>query len=184
MIIGITGTNGAGKGTVVDYLVEKKNFSHFSVRDFLITELKKRNLEINRDNFIVIANEIREKNNPSYIIDQLFEKANQIDKNCIIESIRNPGEVLSLRAKSNFILLAVDAEQKIRYDRIKQRKSETDNISFEEFKKQEEIEFNSNDINKQNISKCIQMADYIIKNDTNIDELNKKIEEVLNGITK
>ena len=35
MIIGITGTLGAGKGTVVDFLKEK-GFRHFSVRDYLI----------------------------------------------------------------------------------------------------------------------------------------------------
>ena len=35
-IIGITGTIGAGKGTIVDYLVKQKNFKHYSVRNFLI----------------------------------------------------------------------------------------------------------------------------------------------------
>jgi dephospho-CoA kinase len=35
-IIGITGTIGAGKGTVVEYLVGQKGFDHYSVRSFLI----------------------------------------------------------------------------------------------------------------------------------------------------
>ena len=30
MIIGVTGTNGAGKGTVVKYLVNNKDFKHFT----------------------------------------------------------------------------------------------------------------------------------------------------------
>lgn len=34
-IIGITGTLGAGKGTIVEYLKDKKGFAHFSVREFL-----------------------------------------------------------------------------------------------------------------------------------------------------
>lgn len=38
-IIGITGTLGAGKGTVVDYLVKNKGFNHFSVGDYLIDEI-------------------------------------------------------------------------------------------------------------------------------------------------
>ena len=33
IIIGITGTLGAGKGTVVEYL-KKKSFKHYSVRSF------------------------------------------------------------------------------------------------------------------------------------------------------
>jgi dephospho-CoA kinase len=32
MIIGITGTDGAGKGAVVDYLVAQKGFTHYSGR--------------------------------------------------------------------------------------------------------------------------------------------------------
>ena len=39
LIIGITGTLGAGKGTVVEYLVEKKGFDHYSVRAFLLKEI-------------------------------------------------------------------------------------------------------------------------------------------------
>ena len=35
IIIGITGTLGAGKGTIVEYLVGKKGFKHYSVRELL-----------------------------------------------------------------------------------------------------------------------------------------------------
>ena len=44
MIIGITGTLGAGKGTIASYLVKEKGFKHFSVREFLNKELQKRKL--------------------------------------------------------------------------------------------------------------------------------------------
>lgn len=46
LIIGITGTIGAGKGTVSDYLVNKKGFKHFSVREFLIKEINKRKSQL------------------------------------------------------------------------------------------------------------------------------------------
>lgn len=61
LIIGITGTNGAGKGTVVEYLVKNKGFAHYSVSDYLGKLLKRKNKEINRDNLREIANEIRAK---------------------------------------------------------------------------------------------------------------------------
>ena len=38
MIIGITGTLGAGKGAVVEFL-KQKDFKHYSVRNFLIEEI-------------------------------------------------------------------------------------------------------------------------------------------------
>lgn len=40
MIIGITGTNGAGKGTVVEYLA-KKEWNHFSAGEFITEEIEK-----------------------------------------------------------------------------------------------------------------------------------------------
>ena len=46
MIIGVTGTIGAGKGTVVDYLVQEKGFIHLSVRDYLLGEIRHRGMEV------------------------------------------------------------------------------------------------------------------------------------------
>jgi dephospho-CoA kinase len=178
-IIGITGTIGAGKGMLVEYLLREKNFAHYSVRGFLIGELKKRNLAVNRDTMVSLANELRKKTSPSYIIDCLFEQAKLSEKNAVIESIRSVGEVESLQKKGNFCLLAVDADPKIRYERIIQRNSETDNVTFEEFLQNEQREMNSTDPNKQNLSKCIAMADYTFCNNMSINELYNQLETIL-----
>ena len=182
IIVGITGTIGAGKGTLVEYLVNKKGFVHYSVRGFLIEEISKRNLPVNRDSMVLVANELRAGNSPSYITDCLFEQAKQSGKDAVIESIRTPGEVESLRRKENFRLLAVDADPTVRYERIVQRNSETDHISYEEFLSNEQREMTSSDPNKQNLSKCIAMADYLLTNNTTIDELYKQLEEKINNI--
>lgn len=179
IIIGITGTIGAGKGTVVEYLTNKKGFKHFSARVFLVEEMKKRGLENNRDNMVMVANELREKNSPSYVADKLFERALKDNNNCVIESLRTIGEIESLRKKGNFILLAVDADSKIRYERAIKRNSSTDNISFKKFLSDEEREMESNDPNKQNLKKCIEMADFVIKNNGKIEDLNYKLEKIL-----
>ncbi len=41
LIIGITGTLGAGKGTIVEYLEKEMGFDHLSVRDFITKEIEK-----------------------------------------------------------------------------------------------------------------------------------------------
>lgn len=182
LIIGITGTLGAGKGTIVDYLVREKGFCHYSVRDYITKEITKRDLPVNRDSMVIVANDLREKNTPSYITDQLYEQAIQTGRNCIIESIRTPGEVESLRKKGNFYLFAVDAESKERYHRIILRNSVTDNVSFETFLENELREMNGNDPNKQNLHQCIQMADYVLNNDQSIELLHQQIEDILQSI--
>ena len=182
LIIGITGTLGSGKGTVVDYLVKNKGFAHFSVRSFLIDEIKKRNLPVNRDSMVEVANDLRANNSPSYLAEQLFELASKQDKPAIIESLRTPGEIDALKKKGDFFLLAVDADSKLRYDRVIIRGSSTDKISYEKFLSDEKKELTTSDPNKQNLAKCIEMADFRIDNSGSLEELNNQVELIYNLI--
>lgn len=179
LIIGITGTIGAGKGTIVEYLKEKQNFVHYSVRTYLLSEILNRRLPQNRDSMVSVANELRKNNSPSFITDELFAMAQKNNQNAIIESIRTPGEVESLRNKSTFILLAVDADPMIRFDRIKRRKSETDHIDYDTFISNEKREMTTNDPNKQNLKKCIEMADFVINNNGTVQDLYQQIDKIL-----
>lgn len=181
LIIGITGTLGAGKGTVVDYLVKNKNFTHYSVSGYLKDELIKLGKEIDRTNLQNMGNELREKFGPNYITQQLFSKAEENNTNSIIESIRNPSELEFIKSKGG-IMFAVTADQKVRFERIKTRSSEKDNVTFEEFKSQEEKEMQSINPNSQNLTKCIEMSDYVFNNDGKLEDLYEKIEKTLNQI--
>jgi dephospho-CoA kinase len=183
-IIGITGTLGAGKGTIVDYLIKNKGFTHYSVRAYLIDEIEARKMPVNRDSMVTIANELRTRHGSSYIIEELYKIAEKHQQNCVIESIRTPGEAESLSAKGNFCLIAVDADPEIRYKRISIRASETDHISFETFLENEKREFTSDDVNKQNLKKCIEMAAYVVSNNGDREDLYRQIEEILTHIEK
>lgn len=186
IIIGITGTIGAGKGTIVDYLVKNKGFVHFSARiDVINKEIEKRGLPITRDNMVMVANDLRKSYGPSYVVEELFKLAEKSDSNCILESIRTVGEIESLRQKGKFYLFAIDADRKIRYDRIQKRGDiQSDNVSFEKFVEQEEKEMTSDDPNKQNLSKCIEMADYIFMNNGTLEELHYQVDKIISEILK
>lgn len=183
VLIGITGTLGAGKGAVVGYLVENKGFVHFSARGFISRTIVERGLEVNRDTLTAVGNDIRANNHPGYVIEALYNEAAATGKDCVIESVRTVGEIELLRAKENFYLLAVDADPSLRYSRIKKRKSETDNVDFETFLSNEEREMHSSDPNKQNLSACIAKSDFKLTNNGTLEELKAQIEDFLKSIS-
>lgn len=184
MIIGVTGTLGAGKGTVVEFLKEK-GFEHFSVREFLIEEILKRGLEANRDNMISVANDLRANFGASHIAQELYRKAADVKGDVIIESLRCPGEVDALKGKGSFVLWAVDADVETRYARIVERGSSTDRVSFQDFVRQEELEMDNSDPLKQNLKGCIAKADVCFRNDWTMAELKGKVlKELDKGIVK
>jgi len=182
-IIGITGTNGSGKGEVVKYL-KQKGFVHFSVRNFLMNEIEKRNLPLNRTTMNFLANELRKENSPSYIIENLLIEAKIQNEDCIIESIRTPGEVEFLKQQGSFYLIAIDADPRIRFERIKTRKTEFDDVTFQEFISEEEMEMKSTDPNKQNIVACMSAAHLTLTNNGTTEELHKALDAVIPDILK
>lgn len=180
-IIGITGTLGAGKGTVVEYL-KQHGFEHFSAREFITDEVRRRGIPVSRDTMTPVANDMRAKNGHDFIAIGLYELASKQGGDAVIESLRTPGECKYLKGKGDFVLLAVDADRKLRYQRALSRGSETDDVSFEEFVAHEEREMTSDDPNKQNIAACIKLADYVLINNGTREEFDKQIEDVLNQI--
>lgn len=179
MIIGLTGTNGSGKGTVAEYLVREKGFAHYSARDFIVEEIKKRNMPIDRNTMIIVGNELREAYGPAYILEQLYMQAVARGGDAVLESVRTAGEVENLRQHDDFILIGIDAPQPTRYKRVVGRKSATDTVTFAEFQETENREMQSENPGVQNIAAVLKMTDYVLINDGSPEELFGKIEEVL-----
>lgn len=179
MILGITGTNGSGKGTVVEYLVRKKGFTYFSAREILIEEIKRRGLGVDRDMTQFVANDLRKIHGPEYLAKEMIRRAENAGGNAVVESIRCVGEVDFLKGKPTHYLLAVDADIHLRYDRIQNRQTELDGVSFEKFSLQEKKELANPEPFSQNISACMKLADASVHNNGSLEELYAQVDAVL-----
>lgn len=179
IVIGVTGTIGAGKGTVAEYLVQK-GFHHFSVREYLAKILAERGQPTTFEYIRPLANELREKNGPGFLASELLREALETGTNSVIESIRTPGEVELLREQSPvFFLLAVDATSQRRYERVVKRASDTDHVTYEQFMAEEALQNENGEPWKQNIAMCIKMADAVIHNDGTLEELHAQVDAAL-----
>lgn len=175
MIIGITGTNGAGKGTIVDYLIKSKGFAHGSARALITEEVDQAGLPVNRDTLNMVGNKLRKTRGPGYIAEQLLARAQAHGGNAVLESIRSLGEAQYLQSKGALIW-AIDADRKIRYERAVLRGSQTDKVTFEEFCAQEDREMQSTEPWDMNIFAIMQMADHVFLNNGTQEELFVQVE--------
>ncbi|MGB1119329.1 MAG: AAA family ATPase [Chitinophagales bacterium] len=180
ILLGVTGTNGAGKGVFVAYLKEHFGASHYSVRNYLIQSLKAQGLATDRPAMRALANSIRNDQHGAFIIEALCKQAQQDPGIVIIESIRNPMEIDFLKqwnAKS--MLIAIDAPQELRYQRAVERSSSTDAIDFETFQAQEASEWVNDDPRAQQVGVCMERADVTLINASDLQSFQKDVDNWL-----
>jgi len=178
MIIGLTGKNAAGKGEVASYL-KTKDFDYYSLSDALREEATKRGLDHSRNNLINLGNELRQKNGPQYLAEKINKKIKKgKNKNSVVDSIRSPYEAKELMKNEDFLLIGIDAPTKLRFERLLERNRAGDAVTLEKFKKQEERENVNNKANQQ-LDATFALAGKVIVNDGSLEDLYKKIDNLL-----
>jgi dCMP deaminase len=176
MIIGLTGPNASGKGEAAEYL-RSKGFIYYSLSDILREEGKRLGIEPLRENLIDLGNRMRKENGPAALAVLLSKKILK-NKDYIVDSIRNPAEIETLRKLGGFILLGLDAPIETRFKRSTERNRAGDALTLEDFKVKEARE-NKPDIENQQLKKCLDMADIVIINDSSLKDLYNKIDEAV-----
>jgi len=173
----------SGKRTIAEYL-NKKGFRVLTFSfDVLDVELKKRNISITRKNQQDLGNEIRAREGAGGLAKRLVAMI-EPGKDYVLDGIRNPGEVLELKKLKDFILIAIDSSQKLRFERIVSRNMERDPKTWEDFLKADARDFDDGIVSGLQIKKCMEMADYTIVNDSSVEEFKEKFDELFEGIKK
>ncbi len=180
MLIGLTGKYAAGKGTVADAL-KARGFRYHSCSDILREELAKRGVPESREALLSLGNELRRAGGAGELARRLTPRLRDGGDH-IVDSIRNPAEVEALRALSGFVLIAVDASQEVRFERLRARARIGDPETFEAFCELEARELKSDDPTTQQLLATIALADHALHNNRGIDELYTDLEHLMSKL--
>ncbi len=178
MIIGVAGTNGAGKGEVVHYL-ERRSFVVLSLSDVIRETLQGQGLEESRERMIETGRALREAHGPGVLAERLLARL-ESDRNVAIDSIRHPAEVEILRAReAHFALVWIDADEALRFERIRARRRPGDPESLERLRELERREQGSDDESAQQQNAVRELADHRLQNNGTLTELHDAVQRIL-----
>jgi len=186
IVLGLTGPNAAGKGEICKYLATK-GYYVTSLSDILRKIAVEKNISLSRINLVNLGNELREKYGAGvlakWLIKELSKNHNKSYVKVVVDSIRNIQEVKEFRKKfkSRFFLVYVDAPKKLRFKFMKLRNRESDPKTYKEFLKVEKKE-KSDKLTHQQIHKCKKLKNFLIYNNSTLEELHKKIDKILQKV--
>ena len=181
MIIGLTGRNCAGKGTVAEFF-QGREFGYYSLSDAIRQYLADQGKPESRDNLIAAGNELRQAGGAGVLGARILGLL-EPGRNYVVDSIRNPAEVSELRARPDFVLLEVRAPEELRYERLVARGRVGDATSFDEFQRQERAELQSADSAAQQLDATAACADHAVVNADSLDDLHSQLRKLLDGLS-
>ncbi len=176
IIIGLAGQRGSGKGTAANYLkirykAEVRAFSHV-LGEILALLLRPGT----RENLQDLATNLRRPFGQGVLVGPLkkFIKQSRA-KIIVIDGLRMLKEVEMLRSFKDNLLIYVAAPAEIRFKRLKKSggKAGKEGVDFKEFLRLDKRE------TELFIKKIGKKADIIIDNTKTIDNLHKKIDQIV-----
>lgn len=186
-VIGLSGTNGSGKDTIAHLLRDEYGWLFADATQMLGDELTRRGMSHERANKANLSAEWRRQYGMAAIVDKAVEIFEAGDyQGLIVGSLRHPGEADKVHELGGGTMLWVDADPRVRYDRIasNNRGRVEDQKTFEEFLAEQEREMTpTGDEATLNMSAVKDRADITILNDGNdIEAFKAEVRRVLSSV--
>lgn len=184
-IVGLVGTAGAGKNTVAQFLSTLFGFKNLDTSD-MVRAITRQVYHLPpdfspvRDQLYLVANFVRGEIHPAAMVKLCILEAEALEvPRGVISGLRSMGEAEAVRAAGG-IIIGVDADPKMRYNRIYSRARDTESQkTYEEFLRQDTYENRglSDDGPGRGIRYVIDEADAVIMNEGTEEELEMQIKE-------
>lgn len=172
-IIGIIGTIGAGKDTAGDYIAKKLHIPSFQISSPLKQICADTNIEPTRDNLIALGTKLAKEHGDGYLAEYILER---MPERAIITGIRQLGQIAALESLSNLVLISIDADASVRFQRVKSNNKLGEATTLSEFIAREKAENSAP--NAQRLFECMDRADYHIVNEGSFEELYAQLDAI------
>ena len=173
LVIGLTGMPGSGKSLVVQ-AAQTLGYGVVTMGDVVREETAKQGLEPTPANIGKVMLELRKTNGDKVIAEKCIPKIVDLQNTRVtVDGLRSYIEVETFQKHlANFVLVAVHASPKTRFDRLSTRGRSDDPKTWEVFHERDMRELNVG------IGYAVALAEYVIINDGTREELNSKAAEV------
>lgn len=196
LIIGVVGQIAAGKGILVNYLTEKLGFTSFSLSTAVHREIEKKGIKkYTRRMLQDVGDDLRREYGDDVLAKRMlrqiesdkirYNRSSQLNRlnRVVIEGIRNLAEIEFLKKNSNFILIGVKVNRKLRFKRLLQRAKPWDPTNWYDFLKVDRRDLGiGQDKSGQNVAECLAYSDYILTNNKSLIEFENKISNLINSL--
>lgn len=161
-----------GKDLAGDYLAKKFSGQKLGISSSLRILAGQRNIEESRENLIALGKEVAENYGDGYLAEILLQNADS--DFLVITWPRQLGQLEYLKKNAKCLFVALEADEKIRYERMRERGKIGEDISFEKFCELEYLEEST----VQKVSECMKLADIRIVNNGSFEELYQKLDSL------
>ena len=179
MRIAVAGLNASGKTEVVS-LLERRGFYRSSLSDVIREDLRAEELPPTRERMIERGRALRERFGLGVLAKRALRSLPP-DRNHVMDSIRHPAEIESLRGAGDLMLLWVEASPEVRFARSVSRARPGDPATLEEFLELEGRELSTEEAAGQKLLGVRELADEVIANDADLARLESRLDELLEG---
>ncbi|MGA3021149.1 MAG: AAA family ATPase [Candidatus Micrarchaeales archaeon] len=180
-IIATAGMPGSGKGEFLEYL-KTKDIPSIVMREVVEKEMESKGIEVNNKNLREYATELRKEKGTDIVAKMCLPLIRKLPRGTdflLIDGIRGYDEVKLFKKEltKDFNLVAIFASPKVRYKRLVSRGKKWDMKTWDEFEWRDGVELS------WGLGNAIALSDYMIDNSGSLEEMHRKIDEVLSKIT-
>ncbi len=178
IVIGAVGRNGSGKDEVLKYLKSAYDMPFLSTGDIVRGIAAEEGIAPTRENLGKISERYFAERGKGCFVKMVADKLKTSNRPVAgISGIRSADDVAILKNifGGNFVLFRVYVtDPKVRFNRMVQRAEGRDPKSYEQFLKQEATEEEI-----FHIGEAETHADYAVANDTTLEEMHRRIDEIV-----